>query len=215
MQRIFILSPASTGGKRAALVLNDRAQFELARRLRTPPGAPLGDVFSFLSGLYFRGKLAYARRFARPPANAHGCYVITSSAGLLPADTPIDLAHLQAFAQVPIEPGEPRYCEPLRRTAREVHALLPARAEVVLLGSIATRKYVDLLVEHFGERLLFPREFFGRGDMSRGGLMLRAAAAGTELEYASIAATAVRTGKRPPKLERTPTTARPQRGGTL
>jgi hypothetical protein len=54
----------------------------------------------------------------------------------------------------------------------------------------------------FGDRLVFPREFIGRGDMSRGGLMLRAVRAGVELEYASIAAKEVRTGKRPPKLER-------------
>ena len=202
MRRIFILSPASTSGKRAGLVLNKNAQFDLARRLRTPQGAPLGEVFSFLSGLYFRGKLAYARRFARPPAKAEGCYVITSNAGLVPAETTIDLARLKDFAQVSIDLAERRYSEPLCQTAREVQSLLPATAEVVLLGSIATPKYVDLLVELFGKRLVFPREFIGRGDMSRGGLMLRAAASGTELEYASIMATTVRTGKRPPKLER-------------
>ena len=69
----------------------------------------------------------------------------------------------------------------------------------VLLGSIATNKYVDPLTQVFGERLLFPKDFIGRGDMSRGGLMLRHAAAGQELEYIPVA-TAVRHGKRPPKL---------------
>jgi hypothetical protein len=152
--------------------------------------------------LYFRGKLTYARHFARPPARLDGCYVITSSAGLKPAETPINLARLKEFASVPIDLSEPRYCKPLMRTARDVLSHLPPKSEVVLLGSIATGKYVDLLMDLFGDRLVFPREFIGRGDMSRGGLMLRAVRAGVELEYASIAATEVRTGKRPPKLER-------------
>jgi hypothetical protein len=202
MRRVFILSPARTDGKRAALVFNERASFDLAVRLRSAEGASLGEVFSFLSGLYFRGKLAYARRFARPPETMDGCYVITSNAGLVPVDMAINLARLQDFAQVPIDLSERRYCEPLRRTARDVQSLLPARSQAVLLGSIATRKYVDLLLEPFGERLVYPREFVGRGDMSRGGLMLRAVAAGSELEYVSVAAATVRTGKRPPKLEK-------------
>ena len=65
--RIFLLSPAHCGGKRAELLLNDRASFSLAVRLRSEAGATLGEAFSFLSGLYFRGKLAYADHFARPP----------------------------------------------------------------------------------------------------------------------------------------------------
>jgi hypothetical protein len=71
--------------------------------------------------------------------------------------------------------------------------------EVVLLGSIASGKYVELLQPIFGNQLLFPPAFVGRGDMSRGGLMLRCAAAGMELDYTPIAG-AVRRGTRPPKL---------------
>ena len=41
--------------------------------------------------------------------------------------------------------------------------------------------------------------FVGRGDMSRGGLLLRHASNGVELDYAPIAG-AVLHGKRPPKL---------------
>ena len=48
--------------------MSDRATFDLAVRLRGPGGAALGEVFSFMSGLYFRGKLAYARTFPAPPA---------------------------------------------------------------------------------------------------------------------------------------------------
>ena len=36
-----------------------RARFELAQKLQRGEKVPLGEVFSFLSGLYFRGKLAY------------------------------------------------------------------------------------------------------------------------------------------------------------
>jgi hypothetical protein len=71
--------------------------------------------------------------------------------------------------------------------------------QVVLLGSIASGKYVELLQPIFGDNLVFPPAFVGRGDMSRGGLMLRCAADGIELEYAPITG-AVRHGKRPPKL---------------
>src|SRR5438552_2421090 len=70
---------------------------------------------------------------------------------------------------------------------------------IVLLGSIATPKYVDPLLEIFGERLLFPAEFAGRGDMSRGGLMLRCVSAGVQLTYVPLAS-AARHGPKPPKL---------------
>ena len=78
---------------------------------------------------------------------------------------------------------------------------MDADARIVLLGSIATGKYVDPLLTVFGERLLFPESFVGRGDMSRGGLLLRATREGTELEYASLAGSE-RHGRRPPKLVR-------------
>jgi predicted kinase len=74
-----------------------------------------------------------------------------------------------------------------------------ADCEVVLLGSVATPKYVEPLLEIFGERLMFPQEFVGRGDMSRGGLMLRCASEMRELTYVPVAG-AVRHGARPPKL---------------
>ena len=57
----------------------------------------------------------------------------------------------------------------------------------MLLGSIATGKYLDLLLPILGERLLFPRAFAGVGDMRRGAMLLRAAASGEELEYAAAA----------------------------
>ena len=194
--RIFLLSPAHCGGRRAAILLNEHATFPLAQRLRSAD-VTLGEAFSFLSGLYFRGKLTYAGRFARPPAEQSGVQVITTDRGLLPAETPIGAGDLRAFGTVDIRANAPRYRGPLERDLvrlRQVQDL-----EVVLLGSVATGKYVDVLLETIGERLLFPREFVGRGDMSRGALLLRAAREGKELTYEPVAG-AVRRGRRPPKL---------------
>jgi hypothetical protein len=203
--RVFLLSPANCSGRRAELLLSPTAAFELARRLRTRRGAPLGEVFSFVSGLYFRGKLAYARRFARPPdaadpVAAGGVLVMTPNAGLRAADTPVTTASFRAFADAEIDVGNLAYRRPLERGARALRDAIGEECEVVLLGSIASGKYVDLLLPVFGTRLMFPPHFVGRGDMSRGGLMLRCVTAGLELEYVPIAG-AVRHGPRPPKLE--------------
>jgi hypothetical protein len=185
--------------------MSPTAGFALARQLRTAEGAPLGEIFSFVSGLYFRGKLAYARRFARPPDPADpvlagGVLVITPNAGLRAADTPVTLESFRAFAGADVDPKNPAYRRPLEQAARALLASAGPECEVVLLGSIASGKYVDLLLPIFKQRLMFPPHFVGRGDMSRGGLMLRCVAAGLELEYAPIAG-AARHGQRPPKLE--------------
>jgi hypothetical protein len=186
------------------MVRSPAAQFALAQQLRSADGTPLGDVFSFVSGLYFRGKLAYARRFAKPPDPADpvvggGVLVITPNAGLRSADTLITLASLEAFAAVSIDLANAAYRRPLEHGARTLHDAVGPDCEVVLLGSIASGKYVEILQPIFGSRLVFPPAFVGRGDMSRGGLMLRCVLAGTELEYAPVAG-AIRHGQRPPKL---------------
>jgi hypothetical protein len=199
--RVFLLSPASCAGRRAGLLLGGRGSFELAQRLRGGEAVPLGEVFSFLSGLYFRGKLTYARRFASPPAGIAGVHIITTNQGLLSPDEPVTAADLAAFGVVPIDLADARYREPLRASAAALAEALPYHGDVVLLGSIATGKYADLLLDVFGERLRFPAEFVGRGDMSRGGLLLRCAAAGRELDCVPLQG-AVRRGARPPRLER-------------
>ena len=199
--RVFLLSPAHCGGERAGLLFRKEADFDLARRVRRPPGVPLGEVFSFLSGLYFRGKLAYAQAFAAPPAGLAGVWVITPNEGLRSADEPVDLARLRGFAQVDIDADDVRYHHPLRRDARRLAEALDPSAEVVLLGSVATGKYVDPLTETLGARLRFPGDFVGRGDMSRGGLLLRSVREGRELDYLPVAG-AVRRGRRPARLER-------------
>ena len=184
----------------ARMILNDRAEFDLARRLRNRERASLGEVFTFLSGLYFRGKLAYANAFAAASNGLCGVLVITPTRGLVDARRKVGLRELREFAEVDIQENDPRYRGPLLRDARKLAGKLTAECEVILLGSVATGKYVDILLASFGERLRFPAEFVGRGDMSRGGLMLRCAVDKIELDYISVAG-AVRKGKRPPKLE--------------
>jgi len=194
--RLFLLSPASTTGKRAKLLFSSRARFELAVQLRSPEGKSIGDVFSFLSALYFRGKLTYARRFARPSAAIR---IITCDRGLVPPDLPVRLEDLRSMSRGDIDVDHAPYRVPLERDARQLAEELDRDADVVLLGSIATDKYGDVLHGVFGSRLLFPESFVGRGDMSRGGLLLRAARSNEELSYRLLAGAALR-GKRPPKL---------------
>lgn len=200
MHRVFLLSPANSGGARMGLLLSVRARFPLACAVQGP-GAPLGEVFRFASGLYFRGKLAYAEAFARAPPTVAGALVIAPGAGLVPAAALVRAADLRAFAAVPVDAGTPRFRVPLVRDAEALAARLPPDAEVVLLGSIASDKYVEPLLAVLGRRLVFPEAFVGRGDMSRGGLLLRAARDGVELEYAPVEG-AVRHGPRPPRLPR-------------
>lgn len=197
MHRVFLLSPANAAGKRAELMFDPRARFALARQLQRGEALPLGEIFSFVSGLYFRGKLAYAKAYGRPPDGAVGAYIITSNRGLVGADTPTTLRELRRFGRVPIDAADHRYRRPLVRSLRALAA--HNDTEFVLLGSISTGKYVDVLLECLAERLLFPGEFVGRGDMSRGGLMLRCVRDGRELEYLPVAG-ATRRGKRPPRL---------------
>jgi hypothetical protein len=227
-KRVFLLSPAHCGGRRATLLLNPKFLLEppmgeasaraadserslgtgantsilvsvsdLAQRLRDPAGAPLADLFAFVSSLYFRGKVAYARAFTSM------ALVITPTRGLVPLDTPVTLEVMREFATVDIDPSDPRYREPLERDlARLATDGGPEAAdtEFVLLGSVASGKYIEILLSYLGDRLLFPETFIGRGDMSRGGVMLRAARDGQELTYMR-AAGAIRHGARPPKLE--------------
>jgi hypothetical protein len=197
--RIFLLSPAYAGGERAGMILREQAQFELALSLRDSKGASVAEVFAFLSGLYFRGKIAYANAFARPARGTPGVLVITPTRGLIDPRTRIRLDDLREFAAVDIHEDDPRYRLPIERDARLLATKLPTQSEVILLGSIATGKYVDVLLANFGERLRFPADFVGRGDMSRGGLMLRCVADGQELSYIPVTG-AIVNGKRPPKL---------------
>jgi hypothetical protein len=185
---VFLLSPARTNGPRAAQLAASRTPTGVALR---SAGAPLGDIFTWLSALYFRGKLTYARTFA-----PRRTFIMAPGMGLRRASHRVTAADLRAMAAIEIE--SPAFVEPLRMDCAALarrHRTVP----VVLLGSIATGKYIDTLLDVFGDRLVFPETFVGRGDMSRGGLLLRAARAGEQLAYAPVQG-AVRRGRRPPKL---------------
>lgn len=193
---VFLLSPAYCGGRRGQALLRDGASGTMAERLQQGR-LTLGEAFSFMSGLYFRGKLAYATAFGTPETT----YVITPTQGLAAPATPASRDMLREFAAVDIADGGDRYLTPLARDCAVVEAAIDPGAVVVLLGSIATGKYADALAPVFGRRLHYPVAFIGRGDMSRGGLLLRSAAAGVELEYLPFTSDSARRGPRPPKLE--------------
>jgi len=202
--RIFLLSPANCGGTRAQQVLSPNATFPLALELRSRRGAMLGDVFGFVSGLYFRGKLTYGLRFAVPPELDNpiigcGVHIITPNAGLRSPDTYVTQRALKAFADGDVHQDNAKYRRPLERDARALFREIGCECDVVLLGSVASPKYVDVLTSIFGERLRFPIDFVGRGDMSRGGLLLRQAREGVELPYGPVLG-AVLHGARPPRL---------------
>lgn len=202
LHRIFLLSPANAGGIRAKMIMSENAKFVLARRLRND-GLPIGELFSFISGLYFRGKLTYAQTFAAPPPGLPGVLVITAGRGLVIPETLVTHDELLQIAGVPVEASDPRYREPLDRDATNLFRRAGKKCEIVLLGSIATSKYVEPLLNIFEQRLLFPSTFVGRGDMSRGGLMLRSVREAVELAYEPICS-AIRHGTRPPKLPKWP-----------
>jgi hypothetical protein len=196
--RIFLLSPANAGGQRAAMLFREGAAFDLALRLRTT-GVPIGEAFAFISELYFRGKLAYSQAFAAPPPDLPGAFVITSGMGLVPPETIVTIGHLRQSAGIPIDAADPRYREPLERGCRTLVELAGPDCDYILLGSVATVKYLAPMIAVFGDRLLFPEEFIGRGDMSRGGLMLRCARSGQELTYKPLG-NLTKHGPRPPRL---------------
>lgn len=193
---IFLLSPANLAVERGKLLFNPNAGFPLAAQIRAGT-ASIGEVMSFVSGLYFRGKLAYARAFERPPGDLPGVLVITAGQGLCLPHEPVTLARMRAWAEVDIDADNRAYADPVEAHAVALAQAHGGQARFVLLGSVATDKYVRPLTKVFGDHLLFPGSFVGRGDMSRGALMLRAARDGQELDYQPVES-AIRRGPRAP-----------------
>ena len=182
------------------MLLRKEAQFDLAVKLREGT-APIGEVYSFISGLYFRGKMTYAEAFAAAPAGVPSSVVIVPGAGLVPPETLIGVEQLCAIGAIPVDEDNHTYREALLSAAKLLDEHAGPACQYVLLGSVASGKYTTPLLKVFGERLVFPIDFVGRGDMSRGGLMLRCARSGNELPYVPVAG-AVLHGARPPRLER-------------
>jgi hypothetical protein len=196
---VFLLSPASLRGIRARQLTSSRARFAAAVAYRSPEGVPIGEAFTFMSALYFRGKIAYSRAFESPPPSGGGTFVIAPGFGLVSPDWRLDPERMRRLRRVAVDPALRSYRQPLERDVRELAARIGPAGRVVLLGSVATGKYVDVLHPILGGQLLFPRLFAGIGDMSRGALMLRAAASGVELEYVTL--DAPRHRRRPEKEE--------------
>ncbi|MDP9113702.1 MAG: hypothetical protein M3O20_08475 [Acidobacteriota bacterium] len=196
---MFLLSPARIGGPRSNVLLRPEAGFDLAVRLRERKST-IGEAYGFISGLYFRGKLAYAETFAGPPTGIPATLVMVPGLGLLPPDTLIDTEQLRGIGDIEVAENNQAFRTPLLRDAVSLDQSAGPSCHYLLLGSIATGKYAEPLLSVFGDRLLFPSEFVGRGDMSRGGLMLRRAQSGEELSYIGLSG-AIRRGRRPAKLE--------------
>ena len=124
-----------------------------------------------MSGLYFRGKITYARKFGR-------AFVITPDQGLIPAETTITSQVLIRFADAEIDLGNPGYRTPLEQTARALADEAGARCAVRAARQRRVGEICPGAERRFSVRgSSFRRTFVGRGDMSRGGLLLRAAAA--------------------------------------
>jgi len=186
--RIFLLSPANLSGTRAKQLASPRASFDAAVRYRSEAGVPIGDAFTFMSSLYFRGKMAYARKFAVPSAavGGDGIFVITSGYGLVPPSWALNEERMKRMKKIDVDVSARNYVKPLKDHAQLLARALEPETQVVLLGSVATGKYVDVLLPILGDKLRFPTLFAGLGDMSRGGLMLRAAREGRELQYTTL-----------------------------
>jgi hypothetical protein len=179
--RIFLLSPANASGVKGQRLLAEKSESEFVQRLRSS-GIPLGEVYRYISSLYFRGKLDYARRFQNPPRGVAGVHVITGDGLMLP-EAVVTQADLRRISAIPIDEKNSNYRKSLDRDLLRLRELVGIETDVILLGSVATQKYISPLREVFEERIFYPKEFLGLGDMSRGGIMLRCCAGGAELEY--------------------------------
>jgi hypothetical protein len=186
---IFLLSPANASGIRGQRLLGSDAKSPLAQRLRQS-GAPLGEVYQFISSLYFRGKLEYAEQFKNPPPGVTGVHIITG-AGLMLPETVVTVDELRRISATPIDADNPHYRLPLDRDLLRLRKVAGRDTDLILLGSIATSKYVTPLLAVFGERVLFPEIFLGRGDMSRGSLLLKCCSSDSPLRYLPAAGLAI------------------------
>lgn len=181
------------------MLVREQADFDVARKLRGG-SATIGEIYSFISGLYFRGKMVYTDRFRAAPPGVPSALVIVPGAGLVPPETIVSIEQLEAISQISVAEENQAFRDPLMRGAKLLKGYA-GDCSYVLLGSVASGKYTAPLLEVFGERLLFPVDFVGRGDMSRGGLMLRHARAGIELPYVPVQGSRLH-GTRPPRLGR-------------
>ena len=185
-RRTFLLSPADATGKRAhkLIAATSDKESDLVRRLRGG-GVELGEVFTSISTLYFRGQLAYAAAFSGPPTHLPSTLIIPSCGGLLEPKTLVTLADVTSLSQTRIRGDDSAFRDPLERDLRRLSEELGSDGRAIFLGSLATRKYVPLLLDVLGHRLYVPRLFLGAGNMRRGFLLLQSVCEGRELDYIS------------------------------
>ncbi len=187
---VFLLSPANMSGTRAKQLISPNAKFAAAEAYRSPEGVMIAEAFAFMSALYFRGKITYALHFA----GIENVFVIAPGYGLVAPDWRLTPERVKVLQRTPVDVRKTTYRRPLTRDARVLAQRVDGDTNVILLGSVASGKYVDILWPIFGERLRFPSTFAGLGDMSRGGLLLRAVRANRELQYTTLDAPRHRTG---------------------
>lgn len=195
---VFLLSPANLNGLRAKQLMSPRAKFDAARMYQSPEGVPIALAFAFMSALYFRGKITYALHFAEQS----DVRVIAPGFGLVPPDWRITEERMKTLKKTEVDLSKRSYRKPFERDAKALAREIDDDTNVILLGSVATGKYVDVLLPAFGDRLMFPGIFAGLGDMSRGGLLLRAVRADRELEYVPLSAPRHKLSNDPVELAR-------------
>ncbi|HVS65001.1 MAG TPA: hypothetical protein VMT85_16025 [Thermoanaerobaculia bacterium] len=187
----FLISPASLHGVRGRRLLAPGASGVWPRRLRG--GAPIGELFTAVSSLYFRGKLAYALRFG----GAGGTLVIAPGVGLVTPEWRLDREAALRMSEIRVRSSEDAYRRPLEQALRRL--LDETGGDFVFLGSLATDRYLAVLAPLLGSRLLTPAALYGMGNMRRGSVLLEAAESGEELEYVPCRPPQARRSKRPPE----------------
>lgn len=180
---LFLLSPANLGGERARLLTSAQARFPAAARYRQG-GLTIGEAFAWISSLYFRAKLHYARRFGSL-ATGSAVLVIAPGFGLVPEDWPLSSDRWRRLRRVPVDPRRPAFRRPLATACDELRQRLSADDRIVFLGGLSAERYLSVLGPALGPHLLIPRDFVSRGQMQRGSLLLRAIRDDEELVYAS------------------------------
>jgi hypothetical protein len=174
-KKIFLLSPANASGKRAGYLTSGKSS--LSTEFRSTEGCALSEAYAFMSSLYFRGKLAYSQKYGDQS------FIITPGFGLVSLDWKLTASRFSQIRETQVSAKSPVYVDPFRRDAEKIAAL---DSQIILLGSIATGKYLDVLKPIFGSNLFYPEKFKSLGDMSRGAMMLNSCREGVELDYVSV-----------------------------
>jgi hypothetical protein len=119
--KIFLLSPANLSGLRAKQLASPRAKFATALKYQSPEGVPIAEAFAFMSALYFRGKIAYARHFADPK---DGVLIITSGYGLVPPEWPLNEERMKRMQKIDVDVASRSYTKPLKDHAKQLASML-------------------------------------------------------------------------------------------